>query len=441
MFCSKCGESLPQSSSYCPVCGHKTRPKSNRFLLWGMTLLSVVCIGVFSYLGYLFLNPPRQSEQPVQVKQVPVKTVAKEVKPTNTEAEPVKSIATKEVSQIIAESLPKVFTIRNDSSQGSGFLINKKGDILTNAHVVEGSTIATIQDNDGKEYQGTVIGYSNEVDIALIRVNELAERSPFSLEATNASKLGDEVIALGSPRGLENTATLGNISGVERTFVIEPHLYDGIYQISAPLAPGSSGGPLLNKKTEKVVAINSAKMNGEDSIGFSIPLYKVIDTINQWSSTPMSEEEIHQLFYNSAGLYFYQDLYDSEGYFDGGSYSEDYDSYYEEYDDYYDDHDQDSEYEDEYDSELDESDYDDTESEYNESDYIDEYNGNGEYDESDYYEETEEEEEESEIIEDSTEDTIEEDTNYDEEVIEEEPESETDTSDSVDETDTDTYIE
>ncbi len=441
MYCSKCGEPIPQRSSYCSSCGHKTRHKSNKLLVWGMVFLSVFCIGIFSYIGYLLSNPPKQAEQPVQTKQEQVKSVAKEVKPTKTESKPKESTPTKEVSQIIAESLPKVFTITNDSSQGSGFLINNKGDILTNAHVVEGSTVATILGNDGKEYQGTVIGYSNEVDIALIRVNELAERSPFSLETTNASKLGDEVIALGSPRGLENTATLGNISGVDRTFVIEPHLYDGIYQISAPLAPGSSGGPLLNKETEKVVAINSAKMNGEDSIGFSIPLYKVKDTINQWSSSPMSEEAIQLLFYNGAGLYFYQDLYDNEAYFDGGSYSEDYDDYYEEYDDYdyYDEQYQESEDE-EYDSELDESQYDDSESEYN---YEDEYNDNSSYEEPGYYEEPEEEE--SEIIEDSTEevyeDTEDEESNYDEGIIDEESENETDSVDSEDQSDVDTYAE
>ena len=336
MFCSKCGKSTPQNSRYCPDCGYKIKSKSSSFLLFGIAFLTVLSIGIFSYLGYLLMDSRQQAEQPVEVKPEQVKTIIKEAPQTEPEPEQEKPVTPpKEVSQIIEESLPKVFTITTGFSQGSGFLVNDRGDILTNAHVVEGSTTVTVVDNSGQEFAGTVIGYSNEVDISLIRVPAFANRTPLALETGKESQLGDEVIALGSPRGLENTATLGNISGVDRTFVIEPHLYEGIYQTSAPLAPGSSGGPLIDKKTEKAIAINSAQISGEESIGFSIPLFKVIDTINQWSASPMSEEEIYGLFYNGDGLYFYQDMYDSEGYFDGGSYSEEYDDYYEEFDGYY----------------------------------------------------------------------------------------------------------
>ena len=363
MFCSKCGKSTPQNSRYCPDCGYKMKSKSSSFLLFGIAFLTVLSIGIFSYLGYLLMDTRQQAEQPVEAKPEQVKTIIKEV--PKTEPEPQKTVTPpKEVSQIIEESLSKVFTINTEFSQGSGFLINDLGDVLTNAHVVEGSTSVTILDNSGNEFAGTVIGYSNEVDISLIRVPAFAERTPLSLEMKKESQLGDEVIALGSPRGLENTATLGNISGVDRTFVIEPHLYEGIYQTSAPLAPGSSGGPLIDKRTEKAIAINSAQISGEESIGFSIPLFKVIDTINQWAASPMSEEEIYGLFYNGAGLYFYQDMYESEGYFDGGSYSEEHDDYYEEFDGYYG-----GEYDVPYDEE------DSSYSGYDEEYYDDEYDG------------------------------------------------------------------
>ena len=363
-----------------------------------------------SYGFYLF-NEKKQTEKPIQVKEEQVKVVVKEAKKeTSKPAAQKLSTAPKDVSQIIEESLSKVFTITNGTSQGSGFLINKNGDILTNAHVVEGNTSAIVKDHNGTEHQGTVIGYSNEVDIALIRVPNLANQTPLSLETTDKSQLGDEIIALGSPRGLENSATLGNISGVDRTFVIEPHLYDGIYQISAPLAPGSSGGPLLDRKTEKVIAINSAKMNGEDNIGFSIPLYKIMNTITQWSSSPMSEQEINQLFYNEAGVFYYEDLYGNEGYFDGGSYEEEYDSYYEDYEYDYDD----SELEEDYYREYDDYEYD------HEEGYDDMY------DDSDYYEE-DLEEDESLVIEEDTEeaydDTLVEESDLEEETDEDEIET------------------
>ncbi|MGM9931766.1 S1C family serine protease, partial [Pradoshia sp.] len=359
-----------------------------------------------SYGFYLF-NEKKQTEKPIQVKEEQVKVVVKEAKKeTSKPAAQKLSTAPKDVSQIIEESLSKVFTISNGTSQGSGFLINKNGDILTNAHVVEGNTSAIVKDHNGTEHQGTIIGYSNDVDIALIRVPNLANHTPLSLETTDKSQLGDEIIALGSPRGLENSATLGNISGVDRTFVIEPHLYDGIYQISAPLAPGSSGGPLLDRKTEKVIAINSAKMNGEDNIGFSIPLYKIMNTVTQWSSAPMSEQEINQLFYNEAGAFYYEGFYGNEGYFDGGSYEEEYDSYYEDYEYDYDD----SEFEEDY------SEYDDYEYDHDEG-YDDMY------DDSDYYEE-DLEEDESLLIEEDTEeaydDTLVEESDLEEETDEDE---------------------
>ena len=374
MFCSKCGESLPQSSRFCPGCGLKTKEKPNKLLLFSIAFLTVASIGIFTYLGYLLLDSRQQAEQPVQAKPEQVRTIIKEVHQTEPKPEqPEPATSPKEVSQIIDESLPKVFTITTGLSQGSGFLINQNGDILTNAHVVEGSTVVTVQDNSGQEYEGTVIGYSNEVDLSLIRVPLLANRTPLALETEKESQLGDEVIALGSPKGLENTATLGNISGVDRTFVIEPHLYEGIYQTSAPLAPGSSGGPLIDKKTEKAIAINSAQISGEESIGFSIPLFKVIDTINQWSASPMSEDEIYELFYNGAGLYFYEDLYNNGGYFDGGSYSEEYDDYYEEFDGYYgseDDGYYSDYYGDEYDEDIPDSDSIETDGD---ADYYEEY--------------------------------------------------------------------
>ncbi|MGX1191866.1 serine protease Do [Metabacillus sp. SLBN-84] len=315
--------------------------------MWALTIMMLlICAGVIGYLGLeLTEQKPLEktaaektiSKQPPEppVKEKPVKK--QEAVPAAAEVEK----APREVSEIILDAQPKVFTIFSDYGQGSGFLINESGDILTNAHVVEGSLDVTVRSSQGEELTGLVIGYSNEVDIAVIRVPELAGQEPLELELAEPSKLGDEVIALGSPKGYENTATLGNISGVGRTFYIPPHEYEGIYQISAPIAPGSSGGPLLDKTTEKAIAINSARDNQEVNIGFSIPLYQVMDQVADWVNQPMTAEEVAALFYTADGLYFYQDLYDNEYYFDGGEYSDEFenydydeseDEYYEEYD-------------------------------------------------------------------------------------------------------------
>nr|WP_233713478.1 trypsin-like peptidase domain-containing protein [Lederbergia citri] len=383
MYCTKCGASLEQKSKYCSECGKKVNGK-NKVWVPLIALTALLCIGVFYFLS-LELNKNRQEIRIEQVKKEDSESASTqlvEVKTQETSPPP------KEVSKIIEEAQPKVFTIFNDFGQGSGFLINRNGDILTNAHVVEGSVNVLIRNYEGREFDGKVIGYSNEIDIAVIRVDHLAGRTPLELEEGNGTKLGDEVIALGSPRGFENTATLGNISGINRSFVIPPHTYDGIYQISAPIAPGSSGGPLIDKKTEKVIAINSARDNRETNIAFSIPIIQVIDIINGWVSSPMSFEEIAALFNNDAGQLFYQDLFGNDYYFDGGEYSDEYedyhqyefpywgeygDSYEDEYDwDYTDDY-----IDDEYQDDDDYYDYEDYEDDdydyYDDESYEDEY--------------------------------------------------------------------
>lgn len=401
MYCSKCGSSIHDQSKYCPGCGKQVHQKSNKLMLSMIIMMSLICIGVFGYLGMPFIE-----EEPVK-QAASEKVVKTQVEKTETKPEAVqvtktkiieKAAPSKDVSAIIESAQPKVYTIFSDYGQGSGFLMNKSGDILTNAHVVEGSITVIIRSYDGTEFEGTVIGYSNEVDIAVIRVPDLAGQAPLALESATEAKLGDEVIALGSPRGFENTATLGNISGVNRTFVIVPHTYEGIYQISAPIAPGSSGGPLLDKESEKVIAINSARHNEETNIGFSIPLFKVYSILQGWIQSPMSEEEVTALFYNGEGLYFYQDLYDNEFYFDGGDYSEDYDYYEYPYEEDYSEESPDDTYEEENSDEY-------VEDSYEEEDYSEDY----------YYEEEYEEPYTEEIIEENPEEEI----PYEEELSEE----------------------
>lgn len=235
----------------------------------------------------------------------------------------------KDTSDLIKSAQEKVYTIFTNAGQGSGFLINTSGDVLTNAHVVEGSTSVEVKGKDGKRYSGTVIGYSNTSDVAVIRVADLADQEPFALESSNPAEIGAEIMTLGSPQGYENTVTLGNISGIGRTFVIDQFEYEEVYQISAPIAPGSSGGPLVDKSTGKVIAINSAIDTREANIGFSIPIYKIYDLITSWISNPMSEEEIASYFYNNDGDLIYENLFSNIGYFDRGIYKDEYSEYSE----------------------------------------------------------------------------------------------------------------
>ncbi|MBZ9685951.1 S1C family serine protease [Clostridium estertheticum] len=195
----------------------------------------------------------------------------------------------KDLKTIIHESQKFVVSIEVETDSGSvigsGFLYNNKGDIITNGHVVSDASSVTIKMADTTVYKGTVIGRSDTTDVALIRVPELAGKNPFKVRKDKNLEIGDEVIALGSPLGLQNTATTGIISGVNRDFNIENYQYKGVYQISAPISPGNSGGPLLDKITGEVLGINSAKV-GDETIGFSIPINQVLSLVDGWAANP-----------------------------------------------------------------------------------------------------------------------------------------------------------
>ncbi|MGD6818339.1 S1C family serine protease [Metabacillus sp. 84] len=188
-----------------------------------------------------------------------------------------------DVKEIIDESQKLVVTIQLEGgSIGSGFLYNEKGDVITNAHVVADSENVLVLTKDSREMPGEVIGVNPTRDIAVVRVKDLEGTDPLSVEREKKSAIGDEVLALGSPLGLQNTVTDGIISGVDREINIEETYYKDAYQISAPIAPGNSGGPLIDKKSGKVIGINSAATD-QGTIGFSIPIIAVLDEIEAWS--------------------------------------------------------------------------------------------------------------------------------------------------------------
>ncbi|MFC7061424.1 S1C family serine protease [Halobacillus seohaensis] len=201
------------------------------------------------------------------------------------EGEPVN----KSNQEIIYESQKLVVQIELDNGTiGSGFLYNDQGDVITNAHVVANAEEVNIVTVDSKEMTGKVIGISRSTDIAVVRVPELAEQEPLSIQEKDNAPLLTEVLALGSPLGLQNTVTRGEISGLDRNFELTPFRYENVYQISAPISPGNSGGPLLNGETGEVIGINSAKL-GEESIGFSIPVSNILPIVRKWSKSPMDD--------------------------------------------------------------------------------------------------------------------------------------------------------
>jgi len=244
---------------------------------WIFSLLSVAVIwggGAYAFL-YIKDTVPKELTAPSSL-------VAK----ADTEAKEADS--PKDLKDIIHNTQKRVVKIElEDGSLGSGFLYNDKGDVITNAHVVANVQNVKVKTSDAREFSGVVIGVSNETDVGLVRVQGLAGTEPLKIARDRKGDIGDEVLALGTPLGLENTVTTGIISGVDRDFDLEPFHYEDVYQISAPIAPGNSGGPLVDSRTGEVLGINSAGVN-QGSIGFSIPISSVLPLVEGWSKNPMT---------------------------------------------------------------------------------------------------------------------------------------------------------
>lgn len=154
-------------------------------------------------------------------------------------------------------------------SLGTGFIIDKSGLIITNNHVVENADEIKVKLTDSREFKATVIGRDPKTDLALIKISSPFEKLPvLSLGDSDKIRVGDWVLAVGNPFGLEHTVTKGIISATGRVIGSGP--YDNFLQTDAPINPGNSGGPLINLRGE-VVGINTAIVPGGQGLGFAIP--------------------------------------------------------------------------------------------------------------------------------------------------------------------------
>jgi serine protease Do len=169
-------------------------------------------------------------------------------------------------NKFFGEMMPKSFKTR---SLGSGFIIDPKGYVVTNNHVVEGAEKIKVILVGGKEYKATIKGRDPKTDLALIKIVDPPPNLPFlKLGDSDAIQVGDWVLAVGNPFGLGHTVTQGIISAKGRVIGAGP--YDNFLQTDASINPGNSGGPLLNLKGE-VIGINTAILASGQGIGFATP--------------------------------------------------------------------------------------------------------------------------------------------------------------------------
>jgi S1-C subfamily serine protease len=172
--------------------------------------------------------------------------------------------------------------------QGSGLIFSSDGLILTNAHVVEDATKVTVTLTDGRVYQAKVMGSDEIVDIAVLKIlpyengnglvpSPVANLPVADLGDSDSLLVGQIVIAVGSPGGLDNTVTMGIVSGLERSSAVVgiPHKKVDYIQTDAAINPGNSGGPLVDVETGKVVGINAAIRAHMEGTSFAIPINRV----------------------------------------------------------------------------------------------------------------------------------------------------------------------
>ncbi len=158
---------------------------------------------------------------------------------------------------------------RFETIVGSGLIIDRRGEILTNAHVVDGAASMTVTLDSGAKVGARLVGLDPVLDVALVRLDAASPQPAAQLGDSAGVKVGDEVIAIGNPLGLDQTMTKGIVSGLNRTL---PGISDEpMIQTDAPINPGNSGGPLVDR-CGRVIGINTLISEDAQSIGFAVPI-------------------------------------------------------------------------------------------------------------------------------------------------------------------------
>jgi putative serine protease PepD len=179
-----------------------------------------------------------------------------------------------------------VATVPGGQAEGSGFVIDRQGDIVTNNHVVDGAGSLTVRFADGSQSSARVVGQDPSTDLAVIRVAgvDSPKLQPLTLGDSSKAQVGSEAIVIGSPYGLTGSVTVGVISALGRS-VQSPdgRTIPGVIQTDAPINHGNSGGPLLDS-SGRVIGVTSQieSSSGDNSgVGFAIPSSTVQRVVKQ----------------------------------------------------------------------------------------------------------------------------------------------------------------
>jgi putative serine protease PepD len=192
--------------------------------------------------------------------------------------------------------------MREESGTGSGCVLDKDGHVLTNYHVIENASSLEVSLPDGTKYRAALVGADRQNDLAVLKLeNAPAERLyPIPLGASGGLKVGQKVLAIGNPLGLQNTLTVGIISSLGRRIETQGgDLVDNVIQTDAAINPGNSGGPLLNTSGE-MIGVNTSIFTiggGNIGIGFAIPA----DTIRRVATELIRDGRVRRPWFGIEG--------------------------------------------------------------------------------------------------------------------------------------------
>jgi len=186
-------------------------------------------------------------------------------------------------SGIIEQVITSVVTVRTDVSQGTGFILTSDGYFITNAHVLLGARQVQAITSEQDIMEVEFIGYNGDLDLALLKIP--GNYNKIKLGNSNNVQIGEKVIAIGNPLGLQFSVSEGIISAKDRP---GPSGIEAYLQTDAALNPGNSGGPLINTEG-KVIGINNFKIGGGENLGFALESNFIEDAVNL-----IAEEKLNQ---------------------------------------------------------------------------------------------------------------------------------------------------
>jgi S1-C subfamily serine protease len=273
---------LPESSPTPPP----AQPRAGRRFWWGLAVAAAV-LGLA--VGAFFLGRAVGDDGSAAPAAAVTTTVATGSTIGDTD-EPVADVA--------AALSPSVVQVETRTGLGSGVIFRSDGYILTAAHVVAGSTAATVRLADGTRLDGTVVGSDESTDVAVIKVDRTGLPAALTGDSDTV-RVGQMAIAIGSPWGLDQTVTAGVVSGVGRTIVGPDGVPRSMIQTDAPINPGNSGGALADRYG-RVIGINDSiysQSGGSDGVGFAVPIGSALSVAERL----IAGEEIRPAFLGVEG--------------------------------------------------------------------------------------------------------------------------------------------